>query len=561
MLMRRSLATFGTVDCLLLFSIHGQILVLRLANRESEVIRSMVLRMLLALAGFLIAATVSAASPSPAELYGELFEAVQRERVFDDGKTFVDATARAEPQTIVTAYERERPVTREALRNFVERHFILPDSAADAGGHSLAEHIEQLWPQLTRPPLDPPAGSSALALPAPYVVPGGRFREIYYWDSYFTMLGLKIDGRDDLVEAMLADFVSLIDRYGHIPNGTRTYYLSRSQPPFFALMVGLSDSDSPSLAKARLAALRTEHAYWMRGAACARVEGACERVVEMPDGSLLNRYWDDKATPRDESWAEDVETALKSNRDPATVYRHLRAGAESGWDFSSRWLADPEQLATIRTTDIVPVDLNSLLWALETAIKERCWAAADEKCSDEFTRLAERRQAAIARYLWDGSKARFGDWDRGTRHLTPVLSAATLYPLFVGLASKDQARSVAQTVRTQLLAPGGLRTTRNRTGEQWDAPNGWAPLQWIAVQGLARYGEDALAQEISRRWIFNVERVWRETGKMLEKYDVEERRAGGGGEYPLQDGFGWTNGVTRALITRLKETGAEDEPW
>lgn len=519
--------------------------------------RSPVLRTLLASVALLLTAAADA-PPSPAELYGPLFEAVQRERVFDDGKTFADATARAAPEAILEAYAQERPMTREELRAFVERHFTLPDGTTAAMTNSLVEHIERLWPQLTRPPLDPPAGSSALALPAPYVVPGGRFREIYYWDSYFTMLGLKVDGRDDLVESMLADFVSLIERYGHIPNGTRTYYLSRSQPPFFALMVGLSNSDSPSLAKARLAALRAEHAYWMRGTTCAERQGACERVVRMPDGTLLNRYWDDKDSPRDESWAEDVATARASNRDPATVYRHLRAGAESGWDFSSRWLADPSRLATIRTTEIVPVDLNSLLWTLETAIAERCRAVGEIDCASEFAAHSDRRRATIERYLWDAEGRRFGDWDREVERLTPVLSAATLYPLFVGLARKEQARAVAGTVRARLLAPGGLRTTQTRTGEQWDAPNGWAPLQWIAVEGLARYGEDELARDISVRWIANVERAWRETGKMLEKYDVEDRRPGGGGEYPLQDGFGWTNGVTLALINRLNKD--EEKP-
>ncbi|WP_296721419.1 alpha,alpha-trehalase TreF [Erythrobacter sp.] len=514
---------------------------------------------MIAVAALMLPGAASAAPPSPAELYGPLFEAVQRERVFDDGKTFVDATARARPEAILTAYEQERPATREALRAFVERHFILPGDGAQDTADNLVAHIGGLWPQLTRPPLDPPAGSSALALPAPYVVPGGRFREIYYWDSYFTMLGLKVDGRDDLVEAMLADFVSLIERYGHIPNGTRSYYLSRSQPPFFALMVGLSDNDSPALARARLAALRAEHAYWMRGAACAGTHGACERVVRMPDGSLLNRYWDDKATPRDESWAEDVATARESNRDPAIVYRHLRAGAESGWDFSSRWLSDPARLATIRTTDIVPVDLNSLLWTLETTIARRCRASAEAACAGTFAALAERRHAAINRYLWNGSQARFGDWDRESRRLTPVLSAATLYPLFAGIASRDQARAVASTVRKDLLAPGGLRTTLARTGQQWDAPNGWAPLQWVAAEALKNYGEHALARTIAARWVATVERTWRGTGKMLEKYDIEEQRPGGGGEYPLQDGFGWTNGVTRALIAELDETGAGRE--
>ena len=128
-----------------------------------------------------------------------------------------------------------------------------------------------------------------------------------------------------------------------------------------------------------------------------------------------------------------------------------------------------------------------------------------------------------------------------------------LYPLFVGLAAPDQARRTAASVRAHLLAPGGLVTTTRRTGQQWDAPNGWAPLQWIAVQGLSAYGERELAQEIATRWLATVARVYGETGKLLEKYDVETARPGGGGEYPLQDGFGWTNGVTRALIDLYPE--------
>jgi alpha,alpha-trehalase len=127
-----------------------------------------------------------------------------------------------------------------------------------------------------------------------------------------------------------------------------------------------------------------------------------------------------------------------------------------------------------------------------------------------------------------------------------------LYPLFVGAASKDQAERVAVEARAALLAPGGLRTTTIRTGQQWDSPNGWAPLQWIAVSGLERYGEDSLARDVAGRWLATVCRTYRETGKLLEKYDVEQERPGGGGEYPLQDGFGWTNGVTRALLDRYE---------
>ena len=152
-----------------------------------------------------------------------------------------------------------------------------------------------------------PRYSSLLPLPQPYVVPGGRFREIYYWDSYFTMLGLEESGRRDLVVDMVHDFAYLIDTYGHVPNGTRTYYLSRSQPPFFFEMVGLLSSDDPARAFVRyLPELKREYAFWMEGAQSLRRGRAHRRVVALPDGSILNRYWDDRDTPRDESYREDT---------------------------------------------------------------------------------------------------------------------------------------------------------------------------------------------------------------------------------------------------------------
>lgn len=497
------------------------------------------------------------ASPSdraetPADLYGDLFRAVQLERVFPDGKTFVDAVPKREPAAIMADYARAKP-RGPALKAFVLANFVVPGEN-DLGTTPLREHIRRLWPVLARPPIEAVPGGSALSLPAAYVVPGGRFREFFYWDTYFTMLGLRVDAQQPLVEAMLDNFTSLIERYGRIPNGTRTYFLSRSQPPFFALMLDLSTNKDPAVAVRRLAALRREHAFWMEGAGCLDRAGACKRVVRMPDGSLLSRYHDDRQTPRDESYAEDVKTASEAAPRPvAETYRDLRAGAESGWDFSSRWLADGRTLATIRTTDIVPVDLNSLIYVIERRIAERCRKAADEACATSFGRLADRRRAAIDRYLWVGREGRYADWDRVRRLPTSTLSAATLYPLFAGLATPDQARAVAETTRTRLLAPGGLRSTLTVTGQQWDRPNGWAPLQWVAIAGLARTGHEPLARDVARRWIATVDRVYRETGRMLEKYDVEEARPGGGGEYPTQDGFGWTNGVTSALLERYPD--------
>ncbi|MCC2981507.1 alpha,alpha-trehalase TreA [Sphingomonas sp. IC4-52] len=493
------------------------------------------------------------AQQSPAALYGDLFSAVQTGRLFPDGKTFVDAVPKRDPQAIMADYQRERPATPEALRTFVLANFSVP-GVNDRGATDLRRHIRNLWPMLVRQPDDAVAGSSLLPMPQPYVVPGGRFREMYYWDSYFTMLGLEVDGQQPLVESMLANFTDTIERYGHIPNGMRTYYLGRSQPPFYALMLDVSKNTDPAIAAKRLAALKKEHAYWMQGADCLDASGACGRVVRMPDGTLLNRYWDDRPLPRDESFAEDVITAKEDPSRPAEeLYRHLRAGAESGWDYSSRWLSDPQRLASIRTTDIVPVDLNSLMLMMEEAIAKRSAAAGDQAGAASFTAMANKRRAALNRYFWVAKEGRYADWDRITRKPTPRVSAAMLYPLFAGAASPQQAAAVAKSVRRDLLASGGLRTTPIRTGQQWDSPNGWAPLQWVAIAGLERSGQPELARDIAKRWLDTVSTAYAETGKMLEKYDVEERKPGGGGEYPTQDGFGWTNGVTSAIMERYPD--------
>lgn len=520
------------------------------ASRMSPRLRLGWTRLVAPAAALLLGA--AALPPSPAQLYGPLYAAVEQAHVFADGKTFADAVAKRPAPAIMAAYRAERPRGKAALAAFVAANFDVPHTPAPPPPSSvrlpLKAHIATLWDVLRRPPLKPVAGSSALALPAPYVVPGGRFREIYYWDSYFTMLGLAEDGRDALIDGMMTDFESLIERYGHIPNGTRTYYLSRSQPPFFALMLDLAKPGDAAEEARRLNALRREHRYWMAGADCVAATGRCKNVVRMPDGSLLNRYWDAKDTPRDESYAEDVETARRSGRPAPQVYRDLRAAAESGWDFSARWLGNGRDLTTIRTTAIVPIDLNSLIWAMERRIAVRCRAAGDAVCADRYTAEAKARRAAIMRWLWDGEAQRFGDYDLSVGHLTPVISAALLYPLFVGLADQSQAAQTVALAEHQLIAQGGLRTTTVRTGQQWDAPNGWAPLQWIAIAGLRRYGYDDAARTIAGRWLATVERTYRATGRLLEKYDVEERLPGGGGEYPTQDGFGWTNGVTRKLI-------------
>jgi alpha,alpha-trehalase len=494
-----------------------------------------------------------AAPLPPRQVWGELFTAVETARIYPDSKTFADAIPKAAPAVILKAYRAAAPASPEALRRFVEANFTLPPPPSAGGTQAaqpdLVRHIDALWSELTRETPTAPAGGSLLPLPRPYVVPGGRFHEVYYWDSYFTMLGLARSGRAATVRDMDRDFAHLIDAYGHIPNGNRTYYLSRSQPPFFFAMAGLSSPGDPAAGYAAyLPQLKKEYAFWMEGADRLRPGEAHRRVVRLADGAVLNRYWDDQATPRDESYLEDVTLAKRAKRESSGLYRDVRAAAESGWDFSSRWLTDPHDLASIDTTEIAPVDLNSLLFGLETAISQGCQRARQAACSHDFAHRAAQRRAAVNRHMWDEAQGRYVDYRWRDGRGADQLTAASLYPLFVDLADDRQAARLAQTVRGALAAPGGLATTTVHTGQQWDAPNGWAPLQWIAVSGFRRHGQPALAEAIACRWVANVARVYRETGKLEEKYDVNDiGRPGGGGEYPAQDGFGWTNGVTREL--------------
>ncbi|RYF70024.1 MAG: hypothetical protein EOO39_16485, partial [Cytophagaceae bacterium] len=208
---------------------------------------------------------------SPEQLFGSLFNDVQLGHVFADSKTFVDCTPKGDPADVVDQYQKQKDEPDFDLSAFVRAYFNLPEKVADKyvsdRSISTTEHINRLWDHLTHEADGPPiVGSSRIPLPNPYVIPGGRFREIFYWDTYFTMLGLKEAGRVHLIREMLDNFAFLIDQFGFIPNGNRTYFLSRSQPPYFALMVGLlAEVEGPEIWTTYKPQLLQEHAFWMHG--------------------------------------------------------------------------------------------------------------------------------------------------------------------------------------------------------------------------------------------------------------------------------------------------------
>ena len=465
-----------------------------------------------------------------------LFIALHTSGIWEDEKAISDAVLKYSPEEILAAYETETGAPGFDLERFFHTHFDFAEDAAVGFRGDVSKspeaHIEALWPYLHKN-ADVPERSSKIPLPFSYVVPGGRFQEVYYWDSYFTQIGLIVSGKMQWVADLVANFDYLIQTLGHVPNGNRTYYESRSQPPFFALMVDAlaKASDAPQEVYARhLDALKKEYDFW----------SAPERTR---DG--LTRYYDRENGPRVEMFGTDLEWLSHAEQRPE-FFRHLRAACESGWDFSSRWFDQGKGLESIETLDLCPVDLNCLLFFMEELL-------AKITGEENYVIAAKRRKEAIQTKLFDAEKG-FFDWQWTERRLrTEHPSAAMMYPLFLGVATEAQAEVVVAQMKKHLLQKGGITTTPVFSGQQWDAPNGWAPLQWVAFEGLRKYGFEQEARDLADRWLHTCEVVYEAQGKFVEKYNVyEPENLSAGGEYDLQDGFGWSNGVYLAMKAALK---------
>jgi alpha,alpha-trehalase len=521
------------------------------------------MKRLLILSSFLLPLFALAQKPkttlTPDIIYGQLFKDVQLQRIFADSKTFVDCTPKRNPKEIVSDYLtlKNNPSAKYTLESFVKAYFDLPVNPTNTyqsnTNEDVATHIKSLWQVLKRNPDKAVEGSSLLALPNAYIVPGGRFREIYYWDSYFTMLGLQESNEYEMMENMINNFAFLINTYGHIPNGNRSYYLSRSQPPFFALMVGLlAEKKGNAVYTKYQAALQKEYNYWMDKTANTK------HAVTMPDGSVLNRYYDADNASRQESYKEDytlanIEADKVSTETVKKVFaqksKELRSGAESGWDFSTRWFADGKNINTIQTTNLIPVDLNGLLYQLELTLAKCYQLSGNAAQAKAFEQVAAKRKLAINKYCYNAQRNWYFDYNIATKQQSTIMTAAGISPLFFKVADKAYAQGMANTLRANFLKPGGLVTTLTTSGQQWDAPNGWAPLQWIAVKGLENYQQTAIAKDLAQRWVALNIKVYKETGKLMEKYNVVDiNLPAGGGEYAGQDGFGWTNGVLLKMM-------------
>ena len=494
----------------------------------------------------------------------QLFKDVQLAAIYPDSKTLVDLVPNESYTILEKRYAESKEQEGFDLKAFVESNFT--DQSMESlefvtdTTKTMYEHIESMWDKLTRGPDLKIANSSRIALPNKYVVPGGRFQEIYYWDSYFTIEGLLAAGRRDLAKDMVDNFAFLLDSIGHIPNGTRDYYLTRSQPPFFALMVTALAREDKNMLLYYLPELQKEYDFFMNHDGIDRPYGASKHVVQMIGGGYLNRYWDAGNSPRPEAYKEDIHLAkdVPEGVEKTQLYKDLRSAAESGWDFSSRWYGTDGDFSSTNTTSLLPVDLNCLMYHLERQLGKAALLKGNKKGAEHFRMLANQRKTLIREYLWDSERGYFMDFDFKRAELTDELTLAGAFPMFFGLANREQAEGIKNTLMEKFLKDGGLVTTLKNSGQQWDAPNGWAPLQWMAVRGLLSYGYDDEAKVIMKRWLALNEKVFKNTGKMMEKYNVEDLSLlSGGGEYETQDGFGWTNGVALAFKRILDDMEAK----
>jgi alpha,alpha-trehalase len=419
----------------------------------------------------------------------------------------------------------------------------------------------------------------------PFVVPGGRFNEMYGWDSYFEALGLLRDGRVDLARGMVDNFIYQINHYGKILNANRTYYLTRSQPPFLTSMASAvhealprDDESKRWLEKAFRAAIREYREVWMNR----------DRITE----TGLSRYFGSGLGPPPEVEPGHFDEiyrphAMALGMDLKEFERRYQAGElkvpeldkffvhdrcvrESGHDTTYRWEGD-------RCADFVTVDLNSLLYKTEIDIARTIrdefggtlqGEGKETETSAEWYRLAERRKSLIHEFLWDEQKGMFFDYDLVKKRRYPYVSATTLYPLWAchaddpgtRLLTKEQAARLVATALPQLEMVGGVAASTeqsrgplspNRPARQWDYPNGWPPHQMLIWEGLRNYGFDDVAQRLAYCWLYTITRNAVDyNGTIPEKMDVVKRshqvfaeygNVGTKFSYITKEGFGWMN--------------------
>lgn len=528
---------------------------------------------------------------SPVFGHPDIVNVIQTSRIFKDSKTFVDLKLKRDPLSVQNDFEtlvhNNPKLSIDLLKHFVIDSFDLSpeaefedwdpqDWSEDVGfllnnikdpslRFALIE-VHVLWKVLSKKSaqdiIEKPYLSTLVTVPNGFIIPGGRFKETYYWDTYWIIRGLLLSNMIGTAKGIIENFLYMIEQYGFIPNGTRTYYLHRSQPPYLISMIhkyALKSDDWKFVEKA-LPLLEQEMAFF-EGKRSLEIdfEGRTHRVF---------RYGSDCCGPRPEAYVEDSELAehFETSEEKEEFFLHIKSAAESGWDFSSRWMIAKDgtnrgTLLDAKTNLILPVDLNALMFKNYSDMSRFFARFGDDEKASLYKRKAMDLLNAITVIFWDPNEEMWFDFDLINNKRRLYFYASNLVPLWAKAYPEEQTDQVAAAAISYMDREGvidhegGVPASKMKTGQQWDFYC-WPPLQHMIVSGLNKT-KNANAERVA----FNVAKTYVKaalvscddgTDKclMYEKYDPEESgMAGGGGEYEVQVGFGWSNGVLIDFIS------------
>ncbi|VBB34212.1 unnamed protein product, partial [Acanthocheilonema viteae] len=539
---------------------------------------------------------------------GELLHAVSLSDIFKDPKTFVDKPMKKEPEEIISAFNQKFPSQisiddRKALLSFVDEYFDVEGSdieecpedtmedwndepeyliaIEDQELRQFALEIHALWKKLchiVKPEVkDNPKRYSALYLPHEFMIAGGRYREFHYWDTYWIVKGLLasgitvsipffFQGMHDTVKHILQNFKYLIEKYGYIPNGGRTYMLQRTQPPFFIPMVyeyHTVTADDEFLLSV-MDAMEAEFAFWKKY--------RTRTISKNGKNYTVFQYISPVNTPRPEAYRSDFLAAgnvpeIKRRQ----IWSDINSAAESGWDFSSRWLSNSKTMDTIETSNIVPVDLNALMcWNMEILAHlhgEIGDSSRRAKINTERAKFVDTFETVF----FDDREGSWFDFNLNTGERVDDTYPSIAVPLFTECYSSLNNPMLVEVLGTLqrkglLQFPGGIPASLIRSSnQQWDYPNGFAPINHMVIEGLRKSNHPVMQQkafELASRWINRNYEVYQSNHKLWQRYDVEKDhiRSAKNDDFNNEEGYGWTNGALLDLmVTYSKRIRVSDK--
>ncbi|ORX94956.1 glycoside hydrolase [Basidiobolus meristosporus CBS 931.73] len=555
--------------------------------------------------------TSSIGCDSPIYCPGPLLDRIQKAQLFPDSKTFVDKPTSKPLDQVLAAYDSlSATADTNSISQFVQENFLEPgielvpadlpeyrdqpeflNNIQDKVLRGWGQIVHSYWKKLTRRMdksfLCKGCVTSLLDISRPFVVPGGRFREIYYWDTYFVMEGLLLSELHGTARNMIENFLDIVDVYGFMPNGARVYYLNRSQPPMLTQMVKIyyEKTRDLDLLRRALPILDKEYQFWEKNHTI---------LIDRGEEYRLSHYNSVNQHPRPEAYIEDHLTVEGSNltvEERKALYSDIATGAESGWDYSVRWLRSfsagtkpgPAILRTLNARKIVPADLNAILYQNEMTLADFHKILPSGQPNNRiqyYTAAARVRRKNMLKLMWDETDLQYYDFNVTSGSVQKLFTPSNYWPLWAeifpdGFFSRPhkalRAFSMVEQFAKRFAA--GIPATDVNTSLQWDFPNAWPPLQYVLMKSVVTVRDHVkdktvrkklgdLGLMLAQRMIDAAFCGWRktggsipgileklpgsnDTGHMFEKYDIMKLGvAGGGGEYEVQDGFGWTNGVS-----------------